>query len=250
MVAGSLCFADASASAQSPQEQLADILKAHPELVLDVLKAHSEEVLDIVQQGSDSRRRATLLRQWENDRQQHKNVTLEGRPFSGPAGAPVTIVAFSDFLCTYCHQAAFTLGNLMTKYKGNIRLVFKLTPKSDTGRLVGSWFLAAYKLDKAKAWKMYALLFDRQQKVEADPLPVIRSIAAEAGLDVKTLEAEVNGNAKSFDDIMTADTAEARSLGFVGTPYFLVNDMVIRGALPLENFVEATELALKQPLQK
>ena len=46
--------------------------------------------------------------------------------------------------------------------------------------------------------------------------------------------------------ITDADVADAKRLGFSGTPYFLVDNMVIRGALPLENFIDAVELALKQ----
>ena len=147
-----LLSSSACLAAPSPEEQLGTLLKAHPELILDVLREHSEQLLDIVQQGSDTRRRVTLRKQWESDMKTHKTVTVAKRPVSGPDNAPVTIVAFSDFLCSYCHQAAFTLGDLMTRYKGKIRLVFKLTPKTETGRLAGSWFLAAYAtMDKAKA---------------------------------------------------------------------------------------------------
>lgn len=234
-------------AAPTPEEQLGALLKAHPELIFDVLRDHSEQLLDIVQQGSDKRRRTTLQKQWESDMKTPKSVILDKRPVSGPANAPVTIVAFSDFLCSYCHQAAFTLGDLMTKYKGRIRLVFKLTPKTETGRLAGSWFLAAYAtMDKAKAWKLYALMFDRQQKIEADPLPALRATAAEAGLDAKALEAAVQANAAAYSALMDEDAADAHALGFVGTPYFLVNDLVIRGALPLDNFIDATELALSK----
>ena len=61
--------------------QLEALLKEHPELILNVLKNHSEELLDIVQQGSDKRRRAVLLRQWETEIDQPKQVALEGRPY-------------------------------------------------------------------------------------------------------------------------------------------------------------------------
>ncbi|MBR4424148.1 MAG: DsbA family protein [Mailhella sp.] len=242
-----LLSSSACLAAPSPEEQLGTLLKAHPELILDVLREHSEQLLDIVQQGSDTRRRVTLRKQWESDMKTHKTVTVAKRPVSGPDNAPVTIVAFSDFLCSYCHQAAFTLGDLMTRYKGKIRLVFKLTPKNENGRYAGTWFLAAYAtMDKAKAWKFYALLFDRQQKIESDPLPALRATAAEAGLDAKALEAAAHANAAAFEALMDEDAAEAHSLGFVGTPYFLVNDLVIRGALPLDNFIDATELALSK----
>ena len=36
---------------------------------------------------------------------------------------------------------------------------------------------------------------------------------------------------------------EAKELGFAGTPYFLVNNLVVRGAVPLETFIDAVEFA-------
>ena len=170
---------------------------------------------------------------------------LEGRPAGGPDNAPVTIIAFSDFVCTYCHQAAYTVGSLMKRYPGKIRLIFKQIPKTQSGRIAGEWFIAAYQMDKAKAWKMYALIFDRQKQVEDDVQNTIRAIASECGFDVKALEASVKSKAKELDAILAGDAADANALGFVGTPYFLVNNMVLRGALPMENFIDAVEMALK-----
>lgn len=230
--------------------QLEALLKQHPELVLNVLKDHSEEVLDIVQQGSDKRRRSVLLRQWETEINQPKQVAVEGRPAGGPDDAPVTIIAFSDFLCAYCHQAAYTVGSLMKRYPGKIRLIFKQIPKTQSGRVAGEWFIAAYQMDRAKAWKMYALIFDRQKQVEDNVLSAMRTIAAEAGFDAKAVEAAVKSKAKELDAMMAGDAADANALGFVGTPYFLVNNMVLRGALPMDNFIDAVEMALNKAAAK
>lgn len=247
LIAGGIMYTTVAeaAPAESPAAQLEAILKAHPELILDVLRNHSEELLDIVQNGSDKRRRGMLAKQWESDVKSPKKVALDGRPVGGTADAPVTIVAFSDFTCTYCHQAAFTIGNLMKKYPGKIRLVFKQIPKSEAGRIAGTWFITAYRTDRAKAWKMYALLFDRQQAVEKDPDAVLREIAGEVGFDVAKLASDARAHEREIGDMMDADAYDANALGFAGTPYFLVNDLILRGALPLENFEDAVEFALK-----
>lgn len=222
-------------------------LKAHPEIVLDVLRDNSETLLDIVQQGADQRRRQSLLRQWQDDRRNPKRVDLDGRPSRGPADAPVTLVAFSDFTCAYCQQAAFTVETLLKRYPDKIRYVYKESVGTDLGRLGARWFLAAARQDEAKAWRLYALLFDAQQRYMADPQAVLAELAAQTGLDVKAIEADLKANGKTYDEIVDADVADAKRLGFSGTPYFLVNDMVIRGALPLENFIDAVELALEKP---
>ena len=230
--------------------QLEALLKAHPEIVLDVLRAHGAELLEIVQQAADSRRSTSLKKQWEEDMQKPKKVKLTDRPTGGAADAPVTIVAYSDFLCSYCHKAAFTVGNLMKQYSGKIRFVFKQVPKSEAGRIAGMWFLSAYKLDKAKGWKMYALAFDRQKEVEAAPDKTMRAIAKEVGLDLEKLETVMKAQAKQFGAMMDTDIEEADALGFVGTPYFLVNDLVVRGALSLEDFSTAVDMALAKKAGK
>ena len=248
-----LCMVSASeARAATPNEaaQLEALLKKHPELVLNVLREHGAELLDIVQQAADQRRSSTLQKQWEDDMRKPKKVKLAGRPEGGASDAPVTIVAYSDFLCSYCHKAAFTVGSLMKRYSGKIRFVFKQTPKAEAGRIAGSWFLAGYSLDRAKGWKMYALAFDRQSEVEAAPDKAMRAIAKEVGFDVAKLEAVFKSQKKAFSDMMDADAAEADSLGFVGTPYFLVNDIVVRGALTLEDFSKAVDMALEKKAGK
>ena len=97
---------------------------------------------------------------------------------------------------------------------------------------------------------MYALAFDRQSEVEAAPDKVMRSIAKEVGFDVAKLELVLKAQDKAFGEMMDADAAEANALGFVGTPYFLVNDIVVRGALSLEDFSKAVDMALEKKAGK
>ena len=96
LAAGSASASDASPDADMAL-QLRRILKEHPDIVLDVLREHSETALDIVQLGADRRRAEALHNQWTEDARQPKKASLEERPSRGPADAPVTLIAFSDF---------------------------------------------------------------------------------------------------------------------------------------------------------
>ena len=60
----------------------------------------------------------------------------------------------------------------------------------------------------------------------------------------------MKSKAKELDALLAGDAADASALGFVGTPYFLVNNMVLRGALPMENFIDAVDMALKHTAAK
>lgn len=240
---GAVAAPDASPSDADLERQIRRILKEHPDIVLDVLREHSETALDIVQLGADRRRSEVLHNQWEEDAKLPKKVSLEERPSRGPADAPVTLVAFSDFTCTYCQQAAFAVESLLKRYSGDVRFVFKQSPNSETGILAGRWFVAAARQDMDKAWGFYGLLFDAQRKLIESPLPTLKETADKAGLDVKKLEADLKRNAQAIDLIVATDIKEAKELGFAGTPYFLVNNLVVRGAVPLETFIDAVEFA-------
>lgn len=239
--------ADAAQPALTPEftRQLRQLLAENPDIVLDVLRENSETMLDIVQQGSDQRRRQSLIRQWQSDLKTPKAVALDGRPTRGAVNAPVKLIAFSDFTCAYCQQAAVTVENLLRRYPSDVSFTFKQSPSSDIGRLSSSWFLAAARLDTAKAWKFYALLFDRQNDLLTNPQDTLVKTATDAGFDAKAIEKELTTNAKAIEDTINVDQTDAKRLGFSGTPYFLVNDLVIRGALPFESFIDAIEMAKK-----
>ena len=52
-------------------------------------------------------------------------------------------------------------------------------------------------------------------------------------------------HSKKVTDIIAEDQMDAQTLGIEGTPYFLVNNLVVRGALPLDLFKSAIDMALK-----
>ncbi len=254
-------FSSANAATQAEIDNVKEILVENPEILKEVLKEHktllNESVLeilrdnkvlliDIIQQGADSKRRQQLQAQWAEDLKTPKKTTLEGRPSRGPENAPITLVAFSDFACTYCMQAAATIENLLARYPNQIRFVFKqFASEAPVAQEASRWFLAALNQDQEKGWNFYANLFANQSEFFANPDATLRAVAEQAGLNLKALENDLKKNHKKYSTIVEEDIADARKLGFTGTPYFLMNDLVIRGALPLESFIDAYSFALQ-----
>jgi protein-disulfide isomerase len=57
------------------------------------------------------------------------NITTEGYPRLGPADAPITIVAFSDFQCPFCKRFHDTTYQaLLAEYPNQIRFVYRNFP--------------------------------------------------------------------------------------------------------------------------
>ena len=93
------------------------------------------------------------------------------------------------------------------------------------------------------AWKFYDLLFARRANVLKDGEPAIVNAAKDAGLNMKKLAADVKR--KDVRAEVDAAIAEGQRIGVQGTPYFLINNLVARGALSSDLFKEAINMALQ-----
>lgn len=232
------------------KQQLETILQEHPEVLMNVLRENSEELFLIMREGSQKAQRKAITTQWKADVDVPKAVNLKNRLVRGDADSPVTIVAFSDFTCPYCEQAAFTVNTILKHYGKTVRFVFKNFPLAshEHARTASEYFVAAAMQDKEKAWQLYDAIFANRSVLIADGEAFLKDTAATVGLDVKRLEADAKSTA--VKTIIDEDTKEAQDFGFSGTPYFLVNNIVIRGALPFDLFSEAVDLALDHANKK
>lgn len=231
-------------------QMLRQALREKPELVLEVLRQNSETVLDIAQQGSTMRRKRSLEAQWREDIKDPKKVALDNRPVLGAADAPVTIIAFSDFTCPYCEQGAHTVRQLLQQYDKKVRYIFKHMPggKDTPSRLASEYVVAAALQSPEKAWKLYDMCFTQRERLSTEGEAFLKDAAEKAGLNVKKLSTDAKS--KKVQEIIEEDLADAKRLRVEGTPYFLVNNMVVRGALPLELFRGAVDMALEQARKK
>lgn len=240
----------ADASRDDIKDTVRQLLRDNPDIVLDVLRENSEVVLDIAQQGANQRKKKALVTQWKTDLTQPKKMNLADRPMKGDAKAPVTVVAYSDFTCPYCQQAAGTVEMLLANYKGKVRYVFKHMPLEghEHARTASEYFVAASLQGQDKAWAFYEKIFADRERLVADGETFLKKVAGDVGLDQKKLATDVKG--KQVRAIIDEDMAEARKLNITGTPYFLVNDLVVRGSLPLDLFSDAVDMALEQARKK
>ena len=237
--------ADARVSPDQLTRVIRQILRDDPNLILDVLREHSEIVLDIAQQGSNQRRLKVLSTQWKKELDAPRRVNLARRPIRGNAKAPVTIVAFSDFTCPYCGQAAQTVDALLRDNKDKVRLVFKHfpLPGHKFAGLAAEYHVAATLQSREKAWVLHDLLFRQGDLLNEEGEALIKRSAREAGLDMKRLASDLQNNSARIKAVIEEDTEDARQLGLQGTPNFLINNLILRGALAPELFSQAVNMA-------
>lgn len=236
----------AVASSGDLENQLRQLLQKNPNLVLDVLRQNSEAVLDIAQQGSNLRRKHNLEAQWQEDMKKSKTVKLDNRPVLGNPDAPVKIIGFSDFTCHFCQQASKTVDSLLKEYGDKVAFVFKHLPLDEKGAggAASAYFVAIAQQDENKAWDFYRVMYDNRDQLQGEGEAFAKSAAKDLGVDMKRLQKDLQS--RKVKDILAQDQEDGQKLGVEGTPYFLVNDLVIRGALPLELFRDAIDMAINK----
>ena len=159
-------------------------------------------------------------------------VSVDGAPFRGPANAPVTIVEFSDFECPFCKRAHPTLMQLLEKYAGKVKLVYRDFPlESIHPQARRAAEAARCANDQGKFWDYYDTLFTESPKLAPDDL---KRYAAQAGIDVKKFDDCLSGGVHKT--ALQKDIDEGTRLGVSGTPAFFINGRPLTGAQPLEAF--------------
>jgi len=88
---------------------------------------------------------------------------------------------------------------------------------------------------QGKYWEMNEYLFANQSEWSqaADPAAELKTYAAEVGLDSSTFDQCLDSGEASV--IVQGDLLAGESLGVNATPYFFVNELPIRGGLPIES---------------
>jgi protein-disulfide isomerase len=159
------------------------------------------------------------------------HIDAGGSPVQGPATAPVTIVEFSDFQCPYCGKVHSVLAQLLAKYDGRVRLVWKnqALPSHPNARPAAKAALAA--AEQGRFWEMHDMLLSHQDRL--DPA-YYEAWAHDMSLDVARFKADMSS--AKYDAVLDADSRLGNAVGATGTPTFFVNGQRVLGAVPLEEF--------------
>lgn len=157
-------------------------------------------------------------------------------PVLGNPDGDVTIVEFFDYNCPYCKRAAAEVKAVLAA-DTNVRLVYREWPVLGEGSLFAARAaLAARTQDKYEAFH-WALMADQTRK---DASAVLR-IAESVGLDVQKLQADME--APEIAAHLAKSDQLAQTLGFSGTPSFVVGDEAVFGYVPAADLTALVEAA-------
>ena len=157
-----------------------------------------------------------------------------GAVLGNPQGK-VTLVEFTDFACTYCRGSVADV-EVLVRANPDLRVVVRELPiLSPQSAVAARWGLAAAEQGRYAA-------FHKAMFAAGRPDPAnIQAAAKVAGLDLARA-AKVIADPRINAEI-TTNLHYAQTLGFDGTPSWVIGDQAISGAVGREALAKAIEAA-------
>ena len=180
-------------------------------------------------------------------------LLLQGEPVLGDPNAPLTIVEFSDFECSYCRRFhKQVMPQLKRDYidTGLVRFVHKDLPMPFHPYALPAAAAARCAGEQNRYWELYSSLFDQQNCLGCKG---VLAIASEAELNTSKLQACMERESTLAQ--INANRSEASLHNISATPTFVIGPtqsdgslegQVIEGALPWASFKLTIETALRK----
>lgn len=199
-------------------------IQTHPDIILESVRAYTERQEVAAREAAESN--LTKLRE---------QILFDPMaPVAGNPDGDITVVEFFDYRCGYCKRS-LDMVMAMIDEDPNLRVVFKEFPiLSPQSRRAAQAALAAQKQGKYLEYH-YALMSSRGSFDDEQ----ILDIAAEVGLDIGQLEKDME--APEITAYLDSVQDLARSLDIRGTPTFVVENQIVRGAVDAETLRKAIE---------
>lgn len=223
-------------------EKVKKVIKEDPTILAEAIKAHPAEVMDALQNAAMSARDELAKKREEDEKKKLEesfDKPLDGvvhkDAIRGPADAPITLIEYSDFECPFCSRGYKTVMELMEKYKGKIRFVYKHLPLSfHQQAMISAKYYEAIRLQSnEKAFKFHDEVFENQKSLQRGE-KFLDEMTKKVGADLKKVKKDLNS--EKVNSRIQEDMAEAAKFDMQGTPGFLINGVPVRGAYPSSEF--------------
>jgi protein-disulfide isomerase len=219
-----LAFAGIAAAAEFNDNQADEIraivkqyLVEHPEVVQEALRANEEN-----QQRAENEQRNQALQSHAKDIFHNKDDLVAGN-----SKGNVAMVEFFDYNCGYCKRA-FPDVMKMIKADGELKLVMKEFPILGPGSVYAARAALASK-KQGKYWEYHLALLGHDGRIDE---ATADEIAQSVGLDLAKLKDDMKSD--DVSDVIQRNMKLAESLRIEGTPAFIIDDVLIPGAVGYE----------------
>lgn len=161
-------------------------------------------------------------------------------PYIGKLDAPVKIIVFADFSCSYCMEQEKIIVEVLKKYKDKVRFIWKDYPETNVNSISFKSSLAARCAQNQEMfWEFHDGLFSRKILSEED----IFKIADD--LEINNKEFKKCYEEQEVLPQILSNIEEANAIGIVGVPNVFINDKEFIGSVSESDFSLAIDNVLK-----
>ncbi|KZZ28413.1 hypothetical protein A3753_29095, partial [Sulfitobacter sp. HI0082] len=168
-----------------------------------------------------------------------EKATLENDPNAPVLGNPdgdITVVEFFDYNCPYCRRVKPEMEALLAA-DPNVRVVYREWPILGDGSVFAARAALASRNQGKYEEFHWAMM---QLKERAEEASILRT-AEDIGLDVAQLRRDMNG--PEIEEHIQTSMRLAQSLGFSGTPSFVIGDSLAPGLIQADQMIELVDQA-------
>ena len=153
----------------------------------------------------------------------------------GSEGAPITLVEYGSYACSYCRAANERIAEARDKIGDRLRYVFRHSPVRDNELARRAAVLVERAKDSEQFWHAHVALMGRSETLTADD---IAAVANDLGIALEDIEG-TGESARHAAERVTADEASARASGVMFTPTFFINGRRYDGPWDESSFADA-----------
>lgn len=230
------------------KDQLKKMLAEDPTILAEAIEKNPSEILEALnkavkkaQENEGQKRQDEEKKQLEESYNNPlKPVIRADESIRGTKGAPLILVEYSDFQCPYCSRGFETVLKLLEQFKGKIQFVYKHLPLDfhPQAKIASQYYEALRLQSEEKAFSFHDKIYKDQPKLKNGE-SFLKELAKSVGADMTKLAKDINSDAvlKRIKE----DEEEAKKFDFQGTPGFIFNGVPVKGAYPVEHFVQIAE---------
>ena len=188
------------ATACTSKEDLKKMIKEDPTIITDAIEAHPDKFITALNNAVKNAQESEGKRREDEEKkalEESFNNPLQAEIRSdesirGNKDAPITLIEYSDFECPFCGRGFNTVMELMQKYEGKIRFMYKHLPLSfHPQAMPASQYYEAIRLQSPeKAWQFHDRIYKDQRKLQNGEA-FLKALAKELKVDMGKLAKDI-----------------------------------------------------------
>ena len=203
------------------EQQVIDVIRQHPKVIIDAVQSYQ-------QQQRDEQKAAQIA--FAQDLLTQPEEIIGTSPRTNEIDDRAILLEFSDFQCPFCAKAYEEVKVFVDQHPDQVALVYKHLPLRSIHSQALPAATAAYAAQQqGKFWEFHNALFEHQDRLGER---FYRKTARKLRLDLEQFERD---RAQAMATIQQ-DIDLAHKLNISGTPFFVFQGQVFRGAVSADKF--------------